>query len=320
MNSWQQILAAYPLLQTIWDAALVIVPLAALMAYSGIFFLSSTAKIIAISRRRSAFDKCSRQLALLGLILGWLLLAGSRLWLYYNQPGIAASGGAGETQNFIMEISWLLLSMGVLLSSIFYSLWHVLKNMPILHATLGMISAVQNCVALMVILFLFTVRGYATADAQAQNALALPDIFPAALDAPIWSALCYSLPLILAMPGAWGSCWLLLRRRKDDFGRDYYNNMISWCCGWARNAWVVLWLWLLASTGLDVWRQMQQQIFNAQDAMLDNARILVWLLPPLLWTAVRRSKPPLRNSFMLWIALIIACLFMLPFFLQLTLS
>lgn len=318
MNSWQQILAAYPLLQTIWDALVVVVPLAALMAYSGLFFLSAAAKIIAISRKRTAFDKCSRQLGLLGIVLGWLMLAGSRVWLYYAQPG-TPSGGVGETENFVMEVGWLLFSMGVLLSSIYYSLWHVLKNMPILHATLGMISAVQNCVALMVILFLFTFRAWAGMDAQAHGALALPDIFPTTLDSPIWSALCYTLPLILAMPGAWGACWLLMRRRKDDFGRDYYNNMVSWCCGWARNAWMGLWFLLLASTGLEVWRQMQQQIFNAQDAMLDNARILLWLLPPLLWTAVRRSRPPLRNSWMLWVALVVACLFMLPFYLQLTL-
>lgn len=312
MNSWQQILAAYPALQTVWDILIIVLPLAAILGYSGLLFLASTAKILACSRKRSSFDKCSRQLAFLALILGWILLVGSRIWLYQEQPGRDPEG----VENFFLEVSWLLFSIGVFLSSIFYTLWKVLRKLPVLHATVGMISAVLNCFALFVIIF--TIRICATGTASEYSGLSLPSLLPTSWNDPIYSTLCYTLPLLLAMPGAWGACWLLLRRNKDDFGRDYYNGMVSWCCGWARNGWTCLWLLLVTAVGLQIWQLMQEPIFNAEDALLANAGVLLWLLPALLWTAVRRGRPPLRRSYMLGVALLIACLFMLPYFLEMT--
>ena len=47
-------------------------------------FMSATARILSITRRRSSYDKCARQLAVLGLILGWLLLIGGRIWLFFT--------------------------------------------------------------------------------------------------------------------------------------------------------------------------------------------------------------------------------------------
>jgi len=311
MESWQQILAAYPLLRIIWDAAAIMAPLAALFAYSGVFFLSSAATIVSVSSKRSAYSKCSVQMAQLGLILGWTLLVGSRIWLYYTQ----SAHESGTMVSFLLEMSWLLFSMGVLLGSIFYSLRNTLKNMPILHVALGMIAAVQNCVALVVVLF--TLRIISAAINPEAAHLALPDLFPSNWDDPLWSAFCYALPLALAMPGAWAACWLVMRRNKDDYGRDYYNTMIPWCAAWARNAWLVLWLLLLVSTALQVWQEMQKSVFNAQGAMIDNARILIWLLPPVFWTIVKRSAIPIRQSWLLFAALIFAALFMIPYYLQL---
>lgn len=312
MNSWQQIMAAYPLLQTVWDALIIMIPLAVLIAYAGIFFLSATARIISITRKRSAYNKCSIQIAILGLIFGWTLLVGSRVWLYYTQH----LHPVGTLETFLLEMSWLFLSIGVLLSSIYFFLRNVLKNMPILHVTLGMISAVQNCISLLIILF--TIRFSSTSVTIEANKLALPELFPSNWDDPLWSALCYVLLLVLSLPAAFSSCWLVLRRKRDDFGRDYYNSMLGWCCSWARNAWMSLWCLLLVSTGIQVWQQMQNGIFNTQDAIIDNARILIWLLPPVFWTFVKSSAVPLRQSWLLFVALTGACFFMLPFYLQLT--
>lgn len=312
MESWQQILAAYPFLRTIWDAVVIIAPLATLIAYAGIFFLSATAKIIAIARRRSAYGKCSTQLAMLGVIAGWVLLAASRVWLYYTQGERPADGIA----NFLAEMSWIFFSMGVLLSSIYFSLRNVLKNMPVLYATIGMIAAVQNCVAL--IITLFTLRVAHAAISPDASKLALPDLFPNNWDDPLWSAFCYTLPLILAMAGALACCWLVMRRKKDDYGRDYYNTMLPWCAAWARNAWLLLWLLLLVSTGMQLWPKIGNGVFNAPEALFDNARLVLWLLPPICWTIVKKSAVPLRHSWLVFAALILCGLFMIPYYLQLT--
>lgn len=312
MNSWQQILAAYPLLQTIWDCLIVIVPLATLLAYSGIQYLSATAKILAVSKRRSSYNKCARQIALLALILGWGLLVGSRIWLYFTQGEHAQ----GSLLNFLMEMSWLLLSLGVLFSSIYYCLWGVLKNMPVLHATLGMISAVQNCIALVCILF--TLRLQAAAIPAEADAIALPEVFPESWNAPLWSAACYACPLIFALAGAISGCWLAIRRRKDDFGRDYYNAMLPWCAAWARNGWVLLWLLLVSSTALKFWNQIRVAPFDANAGILDASLLLLWLIPALLWAWLIKSRVPMRESWILFVNFVLSGLFMIPWYLELT--
>lgn len=313
MSAWQQLFAAYPILQSLWDSLVIMLPMAILLAYCGIFFISSAAKIISIARGRSAYNKCSRQTALLGIIFGWLLLIGSRVWLYYTQPGYTP----GSLLSFMLEMSWLLLSLGVLFSTIYYCFWGILKNMPVLHSTIGVISAVQNCIAFVAILF--TIRLDAVVAEAETAAISLPSLFPEAWNAPLWSAGCYSIPLIFALSGAFSACWLVSRRQKDDFGRDYYNQMLPWCTAWARNGWALLWLLLLISTSLRIWLQTKEGVFNSQDAILDVAAIMIWLLPVLFWTWVMKSRFPMRQSWALFVALCFAFAFMIPYFLELTL-
>lgn len=313
MESWQQILMAYPILQTVWDGLVIVVPLTALLAYSAIFFISAASQIYAISRKRAVYSKCARQIAAAGLILGWGLLVCSRVWLYYTQGQHAP----GSLHNFMLEMSWLLLSIGVLLSSVYYCLWGVLKNMPVLLTTIGMIAAIQNTLTLAAALF--TVRlSAALTDPQAAQ-LALPDLFPNAWDDPLVSAACYTIPLMFALAGAIAAIWLILRRKKDDYGRDYYSTFVPWCCRWARNSWVLLWLLLCISSGIQVYQQMQANIWQAEEWIYEGARILLWLLPPLLWTVVIRARVPLRASWAAWLALIIAALFTIPYYLELSL-
>ena len=312
MNAIHEFLLVNPLLQTGLDIISVTIPLAALLAFAGMGFMSGTARILSLTRRRSSYDKCARQLALLGLILGWLLLIGGRVWIFFTQAGYTPD----SLPSFLVEMSWILLSLAVLISSLYYTLWKALKNMPVLHVTLGMLSGVQGCVA--VVATLAAARFLAAFAHPDAAAMTLADIFPAAWSAPLWSALCYTLPLILAMPAAFGALWLLLRRKHDDFGRDHYNTMIPWCAGWARNAWCLLWLLLLVSSGLQIWLHWQDGVFSAQDAIVESSRLLLWLIPVLLWTMVRRSDIALRHKLTLLAALLIAVGFMLPYYLEAT--
>ena len=94
--------------------------------------------------------------------------------------------------------------------------------------------------------------------------------------------------------------------------------MIPWCAGWARNAWCLLWLLLLVSSGLRIWLHWQDGVFSAQDAVVESSRLLLWLIPVLLWTMVRRSAVALRHKLTLLAALLIAASFMLPYYLEAT--
>ena len=249
---------------------------------------------------------------MLGLILGWLLLIGGRIWLFFTQDGYTPD----SLPSFLVEMSWMLLGIAVLISSLYYALWKALKNMPVLHVTLGVLSGIQGCVA--VVSSLAAARFLSALAHPDAAGLTLGDLFLPAWNAPLWSALCYTLPLVLAMPAAFGALWLPLRRTHDDFGRDHYNTMIPWCAGWARNAWCLLWLLLLVSSGLHIWLHWQDGVFSAQDAVVESSRLLLWLIPVLLWTMVRRSAIALRHKLTLLAALLIAVSFMLPYYLEAT--
>ena len=71
--------------------------------------------------------------------------------------------------------------------------------------------------------------------------------------------------LLLAMPAAFGCVWLLLRRSKDDYGRDHYNTVVPWCAAWARNAWGAVWLLLAVASGLEISRLLGEKDFTADD-------------------------------------------------------
>lgn len=313
MEAWQQIIAQYPILQIICDCLEICVPLALLVAFSGLLYISATAKVMAIARGRSAFDKCARQIALLALILGWILVIGARAWLYYTQ----SQRVSGASLDFLYELSWMLLSLGALMTTIYYTLWRILKNMPVLHSTLGMISAVQNSIALVAVIFAIRL-GTTVAGTDINNLAGLPDIFPTIWNSRIWSAGCYTVPLVFALAGAFSAFWLVLRRKKDDFGRDYYNAMLPWTAGWALFPWSMLWLLLLVSTTLQIWMGIQNATFSIDDSIWDCGRLLLWLLPIPIWIIIRKCAIPMRYKFINFLALLIAVSFIIPWFLELT--
>ncbi|MDE5833503.1 MAG: hypothetical protein K2H64_11125 [Desulfovibrio sp.] len=310
MNGWQAVFAEYPALRTVWDIVCVVAPLSMLLSFSGIFFISSVAKIFSITRKRIIFDKLAKQLAFLGIILGWILLVGSRATLYLGKEGL----NAAPLENFMFETSWMLLSMGVLLSTIYFSLWKVLKNMPVFHTTIGVISATQNCLSLVCILA--TLRLYAFPAKTGSVEVLIPDLFPAVWDDPLWTAACVTASLAFGLAGAFGSAWLCLRRKREDFGRDYYNRMIPWCAAWARNAWLLLLLILLFSFARELWLNHESAALDPRSLILAACQILFWLIPALLWTFVHRSKVAVRHRWALYIALIIAISYALPYYLE----
>ena len=54
-----------------------------------------------------------------------------------------------------------------------------------------------------------------------------------------------------------------------------------------------------------------------QDAIFQSLRVLLWLLPALLWTLVARSATPLRQKPALVIGLLLSMGFTLPYFMEL---
>ncbi len=306
---WHQYVQNWPYLQIIIDFLAIIVPLATLLAYTGLFFISALARIIGVSRKRSSYEKCSHQLAFLALCLGWILLCGARIWLYLSGENLPENSIA----SYMTEMSWLLFSMGVLLGTIYYFLWKILKNMPVLHVTLGMLASIQNCVALAAIIFTIRISNIVFPYEQFYK---LPSLFPKDWESSIITIASYTLPLVFGLAASYGLCWIALRRKSDDFGRDYYNTMLRWCAAWAKNSWIIFIILLLTGTGLKIWDNYITDSLNIYNLILDISYILVSAITAIFWIIIQKSALPVRHIWLIYLAFPISIFFSLPYYLN----
>ena len=315
------------------DLVLIICSSVALLALAGLPVMCLAGQNLARIRQRSSYDKCARQLAVCAMLLGWLLLvAGAVLvWLRVQpllntenplgQDGVTAAPGLAEQLLSTVQaqadvLTWLLLLCAVLLVSLYASLWRTLRESPTLHQVLGVLGTALCYWAV------FAVMALVSADAAVELGEPLPSTLTAIFMPPqtssLWNGVSYLLPLSLSMAGGLASWWLLLRRQRDDYGRDHYAQMLPWCAVWARNSWIVLWMLLVGLTGINLWyTALDNDIMPMSELIRPAARLLLWIIPGLLWTIVARSAAPLRHKFTLILAMILASAFVIPVYMGL---
>jgi hypothetical protein len=130
-----------------------------------------------------------------------------------------------------------------------------------------------------------------------------------------------SLGLIgLTLAAVWSACWLLLRRNRDDFGRDYYNFAVGRGCALAFTAGassllVYAALLVLAQSGcFSAALPTGELSFAPRVPLAPLAVIALHVVCCILWFSAARSASPLRHKAALWLslplwagALILAC-------------
>lgn len=297
MDALRTYLGQHARLASCLDALRLALPLALLMAFTGLSLISAAARLRALRLRRSSYDKCARQLSLLALWMGWLLLVGGRVWLFAVRGGMAPDA----LPDYLLESAWLLLGAAVLGLSLYHALWKPLARKPVPHALL----AGGCCTAALLALGCAMAVGRLHAGHPLPDAADLPRLCTLA-GMPQLCALAMTPALVTAMAGGMGALWLVLRRRHDDFGRDHYNTMLPWCAAWARNGWLPAWLALLGLAGADVLARQAECPFDGMDALWTSVWLVVWLLPGLLWHLAARSRTPLRHKAGLLLALLLA--------------
>ena len=119
-------------------------------------------------------------------------------------------------------------------------------------------------------------------------------LLPSASD-PFWLYFGLIHFLEVASAGALGLFWLLVRRKIDDFGRDYYVFAANWCGEWA--AWGG-WFSLIMAGVLCFMLQTQDLLtLENQGALLFVAALFAALLiPSVIWTVIARSATPMRHK------------------------
>ena len=271
--------------------------LALLLCLAGLPVLAAAGQGLGHRRGRSAYDKCARQLGHLGSLLGLVALIAGGVALGMQYQGLLALDmqHPGARENFLpllMAGGWVCVLLSTLLNCLYMGLWQSWRTVPRLHQLLAFLAALAAAMAVYAALLYLHARAAmpATPAPADLRALLMPDA------EGFWMAVSCALFTALALAGGYGALWLLLRRVADDYGRDHYNLVLPWCAGWARNAWLLLWLFVAGRTG---WRVFQ--LYEATGGKLDwmqflpdGAGLAVLLLPGLWWMGISRSVTPLR--------------------------
>ena len=271
--------------------------LALLLCLAGLPLLAVWGQNLAYSRERGAYDKCARQLGRLGCWLGVVAIIVGCAALGMQHESLLALDikKLASRENFLpllMAGGCLCVALSTLLNCLYTGLWQRLRTAPRLHQLLGFLAALAAAAAVYIALLCLYAHDAALVppDSAGLRMLFMPDA------EDFWAAASYAPLAALAFAGGYGALWLLLRRTADDYGRDHYNLAIPWCAGWARNAWLLLWLLVTGRVG---WRVFQLHAamggkLDWSQFVPDAAGLAVLLLPGLWWMGISRSAQPLR--------------------------
>lgn len=201
-----------------WTAMVVVAAhLGLALAVAGIPCITSLTGLRQTKRLKIFIDKFGQQASTFALLGGFWAFAALVAALVLLRFAFAAKAAyfLGFPLPFL-AIAVPLLAGGVLFLA-YRGLWQRLKAQKLLHAVVGLSATLLLWMAF-----------YAGLAASRPLVLGLAPTSDAALLSPpgvslFWRLLAEGLTLSLALAGTFTGAWLVWRRNKDDFGRDYYN-------------------------------------------------------------------------------------------------
>jgi hypothetical protein len=285
-------------------AALVCLPLSLILAAGGLPMTSALLLFSPPKRFKVFRDKYGQQTATFCLLAGVasaVFLAGGGILVRSACPA-AASFWLGWPLPIAPLTGCLALSGALALA--YRAAWQGLKNNKAAHACLGLGASLAAWI--LGYLFVSFFRHFAVSPAG-------PGLDPSLFLPPLASAAWPHLPLVwalsLTMAGASTSLYLIHRRDKDDFGRDYYNYSLKLACKWslfsALGAMAAL-AWLAAM----LWPAVRNLPVRTEFFWGESTGLGCLVMACLLWGLVLKSRNPLRlklhcvsAAILAWIAL-----------------
>ena len=242
--------------------------------------------------RRSLLERCSRQQARFANFLNWLFLVCfvglglSKVVPYETFPPLYQAG---------LYLSAGLLLGGTILWTVVVAAWKPLRGWPVLHGFLAFLTGSSLACLPIIGLILGRVALQGTELPQENDLQTLIGLLLPSASDPFWLYFGLIHFLEVASAGALGLFWLLVRRKIDDFGRDYYVFAANWCGEWA--AWGG-WFSLIMAGVLCFMLQTQDLLtLENQGALLFVAALFAALLiPSVIWTVIARSATPMRHK------------------------
>nr|WP_321514449.1 hypothetical protein [uncultured Pseudodesulfovibrio sp.] len=274
--------------ETLTMIAFLLVP--ALFSLLGMGAIGSPAiavlgEMSAKTKKRVFFDKYAQQIGSMGLILLILLLI---------VQGAAYGVALTKFPQYIHALFTLespllntFAAFGVfaIFSIIYFTTWTKMRNTKVLHISLGMIAALAalTCVALAIPAKIAWMLSHSTPTDETLSA-ATAMILP--------MSIMYAL-LTMAAAAALSATYLVLRRNKDDFGRDYYSFSLRLAARWAT-------LPMLGFLGCQVWlyatlpASFKSIVTGTPLAFVWSGVVALGAICALIWILIARNESPLR--------------------------
>ncbi len=263
---------------TVFDGFVTALAVMLLGCAFGVPALAILSEIAGIVRQKVFMDKFARQAARLGLLFIFSVLLGvAGAWAI--SIGYLENSGVWIKYDKFWDFSLYLCVIGLVLHGLYYFLWDKLRRIKAFHLFLGALGAVA------MILFLALMFW-----AVYRELMILPEIFPQP-DSIFLPMLAQTFLLIVSASAVLTMLYLLLRRNRDDFGRDYYRFALSFAARWALFFAVIspvtcVWLFLVMDKGFDM-------TYTALPGGIFALSLIVLAL--VLWRLIRSSQP-MRNK------------------------
>lgn len=271
------------------------IPLCLYLAAAMLPFIVLVGLVRAQYGRKSLFERCSRQVGRLSNLLNWIFLICTAISIGYfgfSQQYLAAMPPVLRLG--IYEGGFCLLA-GTILWTLVMAAWKSLRSMPFIHGILAFLAG--SCLAALPVIALLCGRAH-------MQGVPFPDVldyshltafFLPALDGVFWMSVALLHGGEMAAAGGVALCWLLIRRNRDDYGRDYYAFAAKWCGTWAAwGGWLTLICLACALYFLAAARTVQPE--GAFPAFFMLVSLLFLLISSLLWTGIARSGMPMRHK------------------------
>lgn len=269
-------------------AVLVCLPLSLALAAAGLPLTSAVLLFNPPKRVKVFRDKYGQQTATFCLLAGLASLlcmggggafiwsrypAASSFWLGWPLPLAPLAGAA---------------ALAVALACVYRAVWQGMRDNRGAHAAIGVGATVSGWA--LGYLFVTFLRHFVVTPVEPQ---ADPALFLPPLDSAAWFMLPAALALSLAFAGSTASLYLIARRDKDDFGRDYYNYTLKLASKWA----LFPTLAALAACGAHfatLWPAVRNLPLRPFYFWSSAGGLVCFLMACTLWALVMKNQNPLR--------------------------
>ncbi|WP_272700753.1 hypothetical protein [Desulfovibrio sp. Fe33] len=255
------------------------------MAALGSPAIALLAELTAKSRKKVFFDKYGQQTASLGLVLiiALVLLCGASmgitmtkfptLYEAYLTPGSPFFNGLAALGVFVVA------------GLIYFLTWKKLRNAKAAHIAFGMLASLGAFIGLAIILPAKLAFNFSQAE-PAADALSSTTILALPMSA-MYALLILSAAAALSLP------YVITRRKKDDFGRDYYNFALRIAARWSllpMIGFLACQGWLFSRLPEDI----KTLVLGTPLAYVWVALVAIGAICAFIWLFMGRSESPLR--------------------------